>query len=270
MHSGGHPLALVFGGSLVGASLVGASLIAAANCAVPFQPEPGVEETETFTEPFPAGDLLDLRNVSGRVAVSSWDREEAEIVARKVGPSSAALSEIGVEVNRSSRGLHVRTRYPKKGRMWGHKYGSVHYSVRLPERADLRIATVHGPVEVTGITGAVEVQTVNGSLRLAKQRGNVNAKTVNGRIDCELDSLREGERHSLRTVNGQVHLTLGPEASGLVDASAINGQVVMDLADLEHLDAPTRRRKKVQVGEGGGECRVRTVNGTIRVVTDRS
>lgn len=241
----------------------------AASCAAPFQTEPNVEETESFSEAFPAGGLLDLRNVNGRVTVSSWDREEAEIVARKVGPSRTALGEIRVEVNRSSRGLQVRTRYPKKGRMWGHKYGSVHYSIRLPGRADLRISTVHGPVEVTGIMGEVEAQSVNGSLRLAGQRGSVNAKTVNGRIDCELASLGEGEKHSFRTINGRVQLTLGPEASGLVDASAINGRVIVELADLEHLDAPTRQHKKVRVGEGGGECRVRSVNGAIHV-TDGS
>ena len=97
----------------------------------------------------------------------------------------------------------------------------------------------------------------------------MNAKTVNGRIECELDSFGEGERHSLRTVNGRVQLTLGPEASGQVDARAINGRVIMELANLEHLDTPTRRHKKVQLGDGGGECRVRTVNGTIHV-TDGS
>ncbi len=254
---GGRPLALLLGVS---------ALTGAASCTVPFQPEPNVEETVSFTEPFRAGDLLDLRNIDGRVAVATWDREEAEIVARKVGPSSAALEEIRVEVNRSSRGLQVRTRYPKKSRMWGQRYGSVHYSIRLPRTADLRISTVHGPIEVEGISGAVEAQTVSGSLRLTGQRGSVNAKTVNGRIECELDSFGEGDKHSLRTVNGRVELTLGPEASGQVDARAINGRVIMELANLEHLDTPTRRHKKVQVRTGGGECRVRTVNGTIHVV----
>ena len=254
------PLALVLGASAVAA---------AANCTVPFQAEPNVEETETFTEPFAAGELLDLRNINGRVAVTSWDRDAAEIVARKVGPSSTALDDIRVEVNRSSRGIQVRTRYPKKHRMWGQRYGSVHYSIRLPESADLRISTVHGPVEVAEISGALEAQTVNGSLRLTGHRGSVNAKTVNGQIECELENFGEGESHSLRTVNGRVQLTLGPDARGQVDARAINGRVIMELADLEHLDAPTRRRKRVRVGDGGGECRVRTVNGTIHV-TDGS
>ncbi len=263
----GNPRGARLGGRDAAIALVlGVSALAgAANCSVPFQPEPNVEETETFMEPFAAGELLDLRNVHGRVAVTSWDREEAEIVARKVGPSSAALEDIRVEVNRSSRGVQVRTRYPKKTRMWGQRYGSVHYSIRLPENADLKIANVHGPVEVAEISGEVEAQTVNGSLRLTGHRGNVNAKTVNGGIECEFDSFGEGDRHSLRTVNGRVQLTLGPEARGQVDASAINGRVIMELADLEHLDTPTRRRKRVRVGEGGGECRVRTINGTIHV-----
>lgn len=244
-------------------------LAGAAACVVPFQSEPGAEETETFEEPFREGDLLDLRNISGRVAISSWDREEAEIVARKVGPSRAALQEVRVEINRSPRGLQVRTRYPQQRRRWGRRYGSVHYSIRLPERADLRIESIHGPVEVTGISGEVEAQTVNGSLRLTGQRGSVNAKTVNGRIECELDSFREGDKHSFRTVNGRVQVSLAPDASGRVDARAINGRVILDLDDLEHLDTPSRRSKRVQIGEGGGECQVRTVNGTIHI-TDGS
>ena len=65
-----------------------------------------------------------------------------------------------------------------------------------------------------------------------------------------------------------MQLTLGPEARGRVDARAINGRVIMELADLEHLDTPTRRHKRVQVRDGGGECRVRTVNGTIHVTDD--
>ena len=253
---GSRPPALVLGAL---------ALAAATNCAVPFQAEPNVEETETFTEPFAAGELFDLRNINGRVVVTSWDRDEAEIVARKVGPSSTALEDIRIEVNRSSRGLQVRTRYPKRSRMWGQRYGSVHYSIRLPESADLKISTVHGPVEVAEFAGELEAQTVNGPLRLTGHRGSVNAKTVNGRIECELESFGEGESHSLRTVNGRVQLTLGPEARGQVDARAINGRVIMELADLEHLDTPTRRHKRVRVGDGGGECRVRTVNGTIHV-----
>ena len=242
--------------------------LGAASCATAFHFEPNAEETETFSEEFRAGDLLDLRNVNGRVSVTAWDREAVEVVARKTGPSDSALRDIAVEVRRTSDGLRVRTRYPKRGSMWGRKHGSVHYDVRLPEQADLRIETVNGPVEVSGISGEVEAQTVNGSLRLTGQRGSVNAKTVNGRIECELDRFGEGEEHSFRTVNGRVELTLGPEANGQVDARAVNGRVVMELADSENLDTPTRRRKKVQVGEGGGECRVRTVNGAIHVLTE--
>ena len=250
--------------------LLAISALLVLGCGASFPEGPTVEETESFEEPFRAGELLDLRNVSGGIEVRAWDREAAEIVARKVGRSRAALDEVGVEVKRSSRGLEVRTRYPRKRRMWGKRHGSVHYSIRVPARADLRIASIHGPVEVIGISGVVEAQTVNGSLRLKEHRGSVNAKTVNGRIECELDSFREGEKHSFRTVNGRVQLTLTPDARGRVDARAINGRVTLDVADLEHLDTPSRRRQTVQIGEGGGECQVRTVNGAIHVLADGS
>jgi len=99
-----------------------------------------------------------------------------------------------------------------------------------------------------------------------EQRGRINAETVNGSIACELDRLVAGERHSLRTVNGTVELVLGPEAEGEVDARAVNGRVRMDIEGATNLATPTRTRKSVRFGEGeGGACRVRTVNGAIRV-----
>ena len=246
------------------ALLLGAALVPASGCAGSFSWEPNAEETTVLTEDFLPGQHLDLRNVNGRVSVTGWDREEAEITARKVGPSESALSRMSVEVRRTSEGLRVRTRYPRRKWTWSH--GAVHYTVRLPARADLRIETLNGPVEIEGVTGKLDAQTVNGVLRVNGHRGSVNAQTVNGRIECAFEEMAAGSRSSFRTVNGRVDLTLGPEARGRVDARAVNGSVVLELDEAAtHLDPPTRRRKKVQVGEGGGECRVRTVNGAIHV-----
>lgn len=245
-------------------------LAGASGCATALPWEPNAEATEIFTEEFHSGDLLDLRNVNGRVSIAAWDRSQAEITARKVGADDSALDEVSVEIQQTSMGLQVRTRRPKRRGMWGGKHGAVHYAIRLPERADLRIETVNGSVEVSGISGEVAIQTVNGSLLLTGQRGSVNAQTVNGRIECAFDRFGPGDEHSFRTVNGKVLLTLDSEANGRVDAQAVNGRVVMELAGAEELDIPTRRRKTVQLGEGGGECRVRTVNGAIHIGTGGS
>lgn len=239
---------------------------AGAGCAaMVFHGEPNAEEIETFTEPFRDGETFDLKNVNGWISLEGWDRQEAEITARKVGPSEAALQNLEVEVDRTGDGLRVRTRYPRRKRRWGRPQGSVRYSVRLPRRANLRIETVNGAIDSRGFNGELTAQTVNGSLTLQGQSGSVNAKTVNGHIECELDRFAADERHNFHTVNGRVRLTLGPEAQGRVDARAVNGRVELELPEAENLTTPTRRRKRVQVGEGGGECRVRTVNGSIRV-----
>lgn len=239
------------------------ALPAAAGCAATGSWTPNAEETEVFTEEFGAGERLDLRNANGRIQVAAWEREEAEITARKVGPSESSLREMDVDIRRTSDGLRVWTRYPR--RKWGGRSGSVHFTVRIPERADLRLESVNGPIEVEGVTGDVEAQTVNGHLRLTRHLGNVNAQTVNGRIECELEALRDEDRHSFRTVNGRVNLVLGPESRGTVDARAVNGRVVMELVDGANVEAPTRSRKAVKLGDGSGLCRVRTINGAIHV-----
>ena len=247
------------------ALLFAAALPALAGCGASFSWDEKVEETEVFTEAFQPGERFDLRNVNGPIAISKWDRHEAEITARKVGPSEEALRDIRIVIQRTSEGLRVRTRYPK--RAWGMRLGRVHYRVRLPGEAVLQLETVNGAVEVEDVSGSVSAQTVNGVLRLRGQRGRVNVQTVNGPIDCEIEAMSEGQRHSFRTVNGKVTLALGPDVQGRVDARAVNGRVVVELDDeVTNLETPTRRRTALQLGEGGGECRVRTVNGAIHVV----
>lgn len=259
-----HPLLPASPARALPALLLAAALPGASGCSAPFSWEEKVETTEVFTEDFLPGERFDLRNVNGQITVAAWERHEAEITARKVGPSEEALAETEVVIQRTSEGLRVRTRYPR--RKWGRYHGSVHYRVRLPSEAVLRLETVNGPVEVEDVSGSVDAQTVNGVLRLVRQRGRVNAQTVNGPIECELEAMAAGERHSFRTVNGKVNLALAPGVEGTVDARAVNGRVVVELDDeVTNLATPTRRRKTLQVGSGGGECRVRTVNGAIHV-----
>ncbi len=238
-------------------------LFAASGCSASFPGGSGSEETQVFREDFQDGEAFELRNINGKVRVESWEEAGAEIHARKVAANPAALRETTVEIRRTGDGLRVRTRHAK--RFFGQGV-RVHYRVRLPAAAEVRIETVNGPVEVAGFSGPVEAQTVNSGIRLEGQRGRVNARTVNGAIECELEEL--GADHSLRTVNGQVELTLGAGASGEVDAQAMNGRVRLDLPDATNLKTPTRRGKKVRLGDGdGGTCRIRTMNGTIRVAS---
>ena len=236
-------------------------------CGIAFSPEPGAEQIEVFTEEFAPGDHLEIRNTNGRITIESWEQAAAEITARKVGSNRSAVEAITVEIVRTSDGVRVRTLTMRRGGAWGQRRGRVDYQVRVPRRADLRIDSVNGPVEVSDIEGEIEAQTVNGPIRLRGHDGNVTAQTLNGRIECELERFGHGTEHSFRTANGRVDLTFGPGANGRVDAAAMNGQVLLDLDGAEHLDAPTRGRKRVQIGDGDGECRVRTVNGAIHIQT---
>ncbi len=242
-------------------------VLALPGCAIAFQPGSGAERTEVFTEEFAPGDRLEVRNLNGRVVIAGWERDLAEITARKVGSSQSALDEVEVEIHQTPDGVRVRTVHPRRGHLWRGGNARVEYEVRVPRNADLRIDSVNGPVSVSDIQGDVQAQTVNGPIRLRGHHGSVHAQTVNGGIDCELERFDAGTEHSFRTTNGRVELAFGPGANGQVDARAVNGRVVVESEELQHLETPTRRRKHVRLGDGEGECRVRTLNGAIHIVT---
>ncbi len=247
-----------------------AVILTASGCSLSFPGDPGSEETRVFREDFSDGEVFDLRNINGAVRIESWEEEDAEISARKVATNPAALRDLTIEVRRTSDGLRVRTRHAKRvfGQGWNRHRGRVHYQVKLPASAEVRVETVNGPVDIAGFHGRVKAQTINGRIRMEDQRGQVTAKTINGPIECDLEELGAGADHSFRTVNGTVELTLGPGSRGEVDAQAMNGRVRLDLPGAENLKVPTRRGKKVRIGDGaGGTCHIRTMNGAILVAS---
>lgn len=216
--------------------------------------------------PLSSGGKFTLDNVNGSVHVDGWDREEVEVQAIKTSTDGDddEVEKVTIEVNAHPMEVAVHTRYPHGG---GGEV-AVEYRVRVPYRVLLGdVQTVNGSVSVRGVAGRGDLRSVNGNVEVMDSSGRFSAHTTNGNIQLDLRQLSDGDPMMLETVNGSVLLKLPHDAHAELHANAMNGDFYSELPVASKY--AYGRVFSGELGSGGGDINMRTVNGAIRLAMGR-
>lgn len=207
-----------------------------------------------------------VENINGTIRIDAWDRNEVQIVAEKSASSEAALADIEVEIRGEGDRVDVHTRLPKSGWLFGGEGGSVSYEIIAPEGARVTAITVNGQVRIEGIAGQVEAKSVNGKIEIIDAAGAVESSTVNGSVDVSYIALPDRGSHGMTTVNGSVSLALPESAAGHFEVNTVNGGISSDFP-LEVTEKKFGNFRSVSdsIGEGGGNFKIKTVNGQVKI-----
>jgi hypothetical protein len=225
----------------------------------------GLPAHERFTKTValdPKGSFR-LNNVNGSVTVETWDQPTVQIEAEKAAMDEQSLKDIEIDVRGQGGFVDVETRMPKRRLFFG-SHGKVDYHIRVPRDAEVALKNVNGGVRVEGSGGSVRASTVNGSVRVIDTEGPVDASTVNGSIQADYRKLSQAT-HEFHTTNGSVTLYLPRDAAGDFEAHTVNGSISSDLP-LTISGKIGGRRLTGRVGQGGGTFRIRTVNGSVKLM----
>jgi hypothetical protein len=256
-----------------------------------------LEERFEHTYPLQAGGAFALDNVNGDISITPADRPEVRLSAVKhVKAASAArarelLAALEIQVTPRPAEVAVETRFPRHSGGFfdwlagGGSEMTVTYRVEVPRGAHLRIGsvnsaiqvtggaaadlkTVNGPIDASGVRGALRAATVNGAITLAGAAGAVHARSVNGAVDVAFAALpAAGAPARISTTNGAVTVHLPRQARASLDARSTNGRVACAL--------PIQRRGQRRHGlagdlNGGGErIEIATMNGGIEILEAR-
>ena len=220
---------------------------------------------ENFDQTYPlaAGGRVALENVNGSVVVNVWDQATVRVQAVKEADTREDLADLRIEVKAAAGRVEVETRYPEGS----HGHLSVEYTLTVPKGAALdKVELVNGNFTVSGLGGEVNAELVNGEAKLTGLAGNVSVEAVNGEVVVELEKLDARQRVKLETVNGGIELRLAAGVAADVAAETVNGHLSNDFGipvnKHEHVGADMTG----SIGSGGGDVRLETVNGKIRVV----
>ncbi|WP_151088301.1 DUF4097 family beta strand repeat-containing protein [Hymenobacter baengnokdamensis] len=103
----------------------------------------------------------------------------------------------------------------------------IDYEVTLPVGTALRIMTLTGDIDVSGLSGALTAKTVSGDLLLSSLAGPVTVRSVSG--DVKLSNLSSSAVEAI-TVSGNVDLSWPPAQGADLSLKSITGEVYADPA----------------------------------------
>jgi len=222
------------------------------------------------------GDAVTIRGVNGSIVASAVSGGEVRVRATKEWDDDDPDS-VRIEVIEDSRGVLVWAVYPSRRGRDPNRCGrgddyemsvrnndvKVHFTVEVPAGVELEARTVNGGIEARGIPDEVEARTVNGSIEVL-DGGAVSAVTVNGSIEARLAS-QPSEDLRFRTVNGAIRLVLPDGTDADVEIQTVNGSIDTEFP-LTIRGRWGPKSASGEIGAGGPDIEVRTVNGGIALV----
>lgn len=149
----------------------------------------------------------------------------------------------------------------------------------VPLRSDLAISAVHAEqINVSGVSGELELENVNGGIVARDIGGSVIAETVNGNISIELDSVESGKAMAFTTVNGDVELSFPADFAADISIDSRQDEIYSDFDVDFKQQGPTIKRDarhhggvsfeleqtlNFSINGGGTSVRVETLNGEV-------
>lgn len=243
----------------------------------------GKEESEEFSRvlPLKSGGTFSLKNVNGSITITTWMEDKVDIKALKTTKGDPdKLKEVKIEVEATTNSVSVNTIFPK----WKNIRVSVNYEVKVPQGVNLgKVKSTNGSVYITGPVGHTNASTTNGRIELDGAKGTISLSSTNGRIEAvniigELDAdttngtivlemLSFEDTIKAKTTNGSITLRVGSLEKVNADFSArtVNGSISLDLPVTLRSMKKSRRSLEGQIGQGGPEISLRTVNGSIKI-----
>jgi hypothetical protein len=130
---------------------------------------------------------------------------------------------------------------------------------------DLLARTDDGSVRLSSVDGRCDVVTGDGSITLDGRFDFVRARTNDGQVTVKvLPGSKVGENWSLMTGDGNAIVYLPDGLSADLDAESSQGNTRVDQALRIHTDGESSKTMlRGTIGEGGGNLRIRTVDGHI-------
>jgi hypothetical protein len=247
-------------------------------------PQPASSSEVTVQEDFrwsgrlAAGQRLEIKGVNGAIRAEPASGNEVEVVAVKREGREGRVQDVRVERITHDGGVTICAVYPSRnsnrpnrctpGDEWSTNVQdndvSVEFTVRVPRGVDFLGSTVNGNVRAQNLPGDAHVSSVNGSVT-ASAAGVVEASTVNGTLNVEMGDADPGRDLEFTTVNGNINLTVPAAFRAEVHASLLNGNIESDWP----LDIDRGRyvgqNARGQIGRGGRELKLETVNGNIEI-----
>jgi DUF4097 and DUF4098 domain-containing protein YvlB len=236
----------------------------------------GNELREEFHQSYPlsAQGRITLRNISGAVRITAWDRAEVRVDAVKRGLTRERLNDAKIVVEASADSVNIETRYPENEfnydggdkRRNRDSHASVDYVVSVPRTARLEsIELISGQLDIENVTGGVKASCISGRFTARNLAGDARLSNVSGSLEATFERLDDASNVTLSNVSGQLVVVIPSDTNGTIKANTLSGHIS------NNFGLPVRRGEYVgndlsgQLGRGGARLKLNNVSGQIKI-----
>ena len=204
-----------------------------------------------------------LENIAGNISVTSWNKDRIRIHAIKKARREMDLDDVSIDIHQYDNGnIRIITRHEKTFSFFNSTGASVDYEILLPEKAQIKIKTISGNVNVKEIGGFLNISTVSGEIDVIIARNGIKCSSVSGDIDLR-DTTGNAE---LKTVSGDMSVA---NIKGSVVAKTVSGDIeIGELLNAEEVVLDTTSGDVDLTSEinTGGVYEIDTFSGDIRLI----
>jgi hypothetical protein len=223
----------------------------------------------------------------GSITIEGWSKNEVDVVAeielqaateedlaRLAAVNGFALDDDVNHLNLLTTGMHDKSYmrraakgFPKQllGLPW-----KIDYRLRVPVNTELEINGGVGPINLSGVEGAVRLSAPQTDATLTLTGGSMTATIASGTVNVRVSSRSwRGSGVDIKLAAGELNLELPTGFSGDIDADILGvGKIENSYPGLESREKPGLGEKIVRgrAGSGGAFLKFTVGAGSIRIM----
>jgi len=265
----------------------------------------GISREDNFDVRFPEGAKLVLKNTNGSIKISSHETNQcsikanAQVAIKDQERAERILKGVRIQVRPIDKIVWVEVELAEE--LQGNQLIKVDFEIALPQKADLKLSTANGSVDISGIKGDINCEIGNGiitaeeiigSTRLGinfgeiivrkadfdkslitANNGPVTCEGISGNLQVKVNSGKVKVRYAetapsvcnvdISTNDGDINF-MGPvDFSAMVEAKTIVGTIETNLPLT--VERGTGSKAAGKLGKGEGKLNLKTTMGSIKI-----
>lgn len=219
---------------------------------------------------------VSIDTYKGSITIETWDKAEVDVHV-KIEPDGAGrddeekVRDTEIIFSASESAVRMKTDYDNvENDSWFGTSGSlpfVHYTVKMPRTARLRIKDYKSESTIGGLAADVEFNTYKGQVKFSDLGGGLELETYKGEVRVEYASITGPSYFD--TYKGEIEVLIPAQAACEIDADV--GRKGEFRSDFD-ITSTWRRRSgdediRGTINGGGPRMRFKTYKGEIRLLS---
>ncbi|HYO91862.1 MAG TPA: DUF4097 family beta strand repeat-containing protein [Pyrinomonadaceae bacterium] len=228
-----------------------------------------------------AGSSINIRNVSGDVNVRGYDGDAVIVQGFKEGRDQ---DKVTIEDESSGNNVSVTVKYERNCNC----DASVRFELQVPRNTrydfnkiltasgninmtaltgDMQVSTASGDVSISDVSGKINAATASGDMRVRNVTGTVSAKSASGDVEVQITRLEGTGNMEFMSASGDVRVSAPADLDGRVHLSSATGSLRTDFPlQVEKREYGPGERASGQLGGSSRSLRLSSATGNVSLL----